>query len=146
MDLQILDQALPTEFEFYHLGKVSRDRSDQLPEIQFFDKMIVGFVLQGDIRGVLLVVFDRGLDVSTYSEMGNILAGQLVTNLSRTRDLDILISAPKVVPTEQAQRLIEQARRLPGGNGIAQQRFLHFNNLCLVNIETLILGEPEIYV
>ncbi|MBY0470108.1 chemotaxis protein CheC [bacterium] len=141
MDLQALEQSLPSEFEFFHLGKVSRDRSATFPQIQFIDKAVVGFTLQGDFRGALLVVFDQGLDVSMYSEMGNIIASQLVTNLSK-QGLDVVISPPKTVGSDQALKLVEQASRLPGGNGIAQQRFLHFNNLYLVNVETLILGEP----
>jgi chemotaxis protein CheY-P-specific phosphatase CheC len=105
MDLQ---SAFPENFEFYNQGMVkedapSRDRDAWVIEP---DSVAAAITLQGDVRGVFLLIFGSSLDFSTYSEMANVLAGKFVTELSEKNGQDVLISPPRRLSFEELCSLI----------------------------------------
>jgi len=115
MNLDHMTGALPQSFEFYHLGKVEiapwqpSDSNALNDEILQRPLHSIAFtIIDEDLsRGVLLVLFDSALDLSTYSELGNTLASQIATRLSQTSGFDAWISPPKVLNPVQLKRLLQ---------------------------------------
>lgn len=116
-----LIESLPESFSFYHLGEVRmQDSAAPSPSLRdggavspfvSTDRLAVAFTLQGDVRGALVLVFDQGLDVSTYSEMGNIIASRMVTRLGDHEGLDVSLSPPRILTAAQLQGLMRSGRR-----------------------------------
>src|SRR4051794_39611054 len=83
--------ALPDQFEFYHLGQVS-----QQPSHAHLDEVCaIAFYLSGDVEAIMILLFSKQLDSSLYSELGNILASQMATQLSNKSGMDLHISPPQ---------------------------------------------------
>lgn len=117
--------ALPDHFPFYDLGEVEsaghRLPEEISPQNSFEDCYAVAFRFYGDVSATLLVVFDKGLDVSVYSELGNILASHAATELARDHDdAQLMISPPRVLGEKQMARLLKE--RGP----FLQRAYLHF--------------------
>src|SRR5687768_3175442 len=95
--LSQIETALPQNFDFYHLGKVILEPVQSFSE----DVYAIAYGLAGDLRAAIVILFDKGLDVSTYSEMGNIIVSQLSTQLSKNEGLDLIVSPPQnLSPTQ----------------------------------------------
>src|SRR4051812_46540740 len=96
---QALSGSLPDAFDFYQLGRVSlagqavSNASFLAAELE--GQARVAFTLKGDLAGLLVLAFDSGLDLSTYMEMGNIIASRLVTAVTQNGKLDVLLSPPE---------------------------------------------------
>jgi hypothetical protein len=109
-----LTSYLPREFPFYHLGTVTLDETVAGPEAvpsdepQFAHSTGVAFQLLGELDDWLVLVFEQGLDVPTYTEMGNIIASQLATQLS-AEGKEAMISPPRELKTPQLVRLLSNA-------------------------------------
>lgn len=133
-------EALPESFPFYHMGNVEVSRQSQVSiEISPEDHVVLGFRLLGDMRGILFVIFDRGLDLSMYTEMGNILASRFATRLSEKEDVDVMISAPAEINEEEFHRSItvSQATRL------IHRTYVHDHNQISIPVQMLVLPMPS---
>ncbi|MCM2324398.1 MAG: hypothetical protein NDJ90_14160 [Oligoflexia bacterium] len=109
----MLREALPEGFDFYSLGTLvvapeptgTLDDPAELAELAF-----VAFRYSGDEQGLILTAFDRGLDSSMYTEMGNVLASRFADRLSRLSDgVGVGISPPLALEAEPARRLLQAA-------------------------------------
>lgn len=113
---ETISHALPERFPFYHLGEVSpasdavSSSGDLPPAEALAEAEIVGFRISGELQGLALILFERGLDLSTYTEMGNLLAGRFVTRLSSEQGIDAMISAPFIPSEAQLSRVRETVR------------------------------------
>ncbi len=133
MSLERLAGALPEKFEFYHLGTVATApdlagiesdleiRPEQLLWESFDEDTKVAFTIRGDLSGVLVFSFETGLDVSTYMEMGNVIASRMVTRLSNDEGLDLMISPPQLLSRRALERLAQAVS--PGS--VAHRIYLH---------------------
>lgn len=110
-----LIHALPDEFEFYHLGNVLienegptgaslADENEDLAKV-LEDSTAIGFRLQGELRALLVILVEKGLDIPTYSELGNVIASRLATRLSEDSDLEVLISPPQILSSSHVDLL-----------------------------------------
>ncbi|MGK5086301.1 hypothetical protein WDW86_01985 [Bdellovibrionota bacterium FG-2] len=116
---ETLQMALPESFPFYHLGEVTKltpalPHEKKIPVLAPSDELkTIGYSLQGDFQGVLLVQFDRSLDFSVYAEMGNIIASQLVTTLSARKEMDLAVSPPQKISKSVFQSLLKVGKDFP---------------------------------
>jgi hypothetical protein len=97
-------EALPEQFEFYHLGEVKQTMTDQIVDLD--RKHIVAFRFYGDTQGVLLILFNEGLDASLYTEMGNIIASRSAQGLGEKDGIGVMITPPSTLKKTVAERLI----------------------------------------
>ncbi len=84
-----LSSAFPAHFPFYHLGTVELADETTAPQAfdSFHDMRAIGYALHEE-RAALILLFDQGLDPSTYSEMGNIIASRLSSAISPPRNME----------------------------------------------------------
>lgn len=138
---------LPEHFEFYDQGEVGqalRSLSDSpsgetvlpLAPESTADKFGIMILIQGDIKGVLIALFDNGLDNSMYSEMVNVIASRLADRLSAEDEVDVVISPPKVLDTESLERTLTQV--LKDQKLVTRGTYIHLNRGNSVRFETLI--------
>lgn len=139
--METLLHALPEAFPFYHLGTVQADGAasarlelDGLRDLQ--EKFAVAFRFSGDFNGILITLFDRGLDLSTYTEMGNILASQFATRLSAGGGADVMISPPETVAAAGIARLASAP-------GTVRRTYKHHFNEMIVPVELLVAPQPR---
>lgn len=135
--LEQLSQALPEEFEFYHLGKVLAQTAElhDFPNLE--DTLAMGYAFNGDTNGILIAIFDRGLDSSTYSEMGNILASQFATRLSKNNELDVMIGPPKELSENTLGHLSRSA------SSTLARTYHHLYNGKIIPVQVLVLPLGE---
>lgn len=135
-----LDSLLPRAFEFYHLGQVTlSDEPTPLPmpfahTMPLFsdERIAVAFSLQGESHGALVMLFDGSLDVSTYSEAGNIIASRLATSLAAQDGREVTVSPPRVVSHERLQQMLN------GGTASAKT-YLHQQGQRTIRLTALVL-------
>jgi len=135
-------QAFPTSFDFYHMGTVhAREGSPfatfELESALLKDSHAVGFWIEADSRALMILLFDRELDHSTYTEMGNILASRLATELSRRHGIDTLISPPRVLSMARVERAARSASAATPR--VLQKTYVHQHKNRHVPVEVLIL-------
>jgi hypothetical protein len=128
-----IESALPEAMPFYHLGEVRLSEEILPTQKELAEMEVLGFSFQGDLRGLMLVLFDPGLDASVYAEMGNLIAANTATRLSRERALDVLISPPKKLETALVSKIIDQ------GSMIIHRTYLHVHQGKSVPVQTWIL-------
>jgi len=90
-------RAFPEKIELYHLGPVTIEKTASASlanELNASDFFPLCFSFHGDQRGLLLLLLDRHLDLSLYSELGNLLASAIATELSNQNGIDVMISPP----------------------------------------------------
>ncbi|MEK6706654.1 MAG: hypothetical protein AABZ06_12790 [Bdellovibrionota bacterium] len=137
IDIPPLISALPTEFEFYHLGNVKLSPGEPVEfanlESLVDDYFAIAFSFLGDLRSVLVILFDRDLDVSTYTEMGNVLASQIAVHLNKEEGLDVMISPPHVLNPTQLRKLLAY------GAPIIRKKYLHSHGNRIVTVQTLLI-------
>ncbi|MGK5084160.1 hypothetical protein WDW37_12760 [Bdellovibrionota bacterium FG-1] len=105
-----LIESLPKQFSFYHLGEVRLTPSVSVPSDETTlpkNPVAVAFSVEGDVRGSMLLLFEEGLDVSVYSEMGNVIASQMVTSLAEKEGVDLYISPPKILSSVQLSTILK---------------------------------------
>jgi hypothetical protein len=99
-------QALPRGFDFYHLGRIelidpSQTSGGATPEnarnALAMGHFGIGFRLEGEAQGGLVLLVGEGLDASTYSEAGNIIASQLASRLSAEQNIEVTVSPPRIL-------------------------------------------------
>jgi CheY-specific phosphatase CheX len=142
--LRLID-ALPERFDFYHLGEVQKTSfTVQAPKVTeeilatIEDYSAISFSLFGDIRGVLIFLFDKGLDASTYTEMGNILASQLASHLAERHGVDEMISPPILANSERVASLLKAQ------TDIATQSYTHVHQGNSVTVRMLIIPSSDL--
>ncbi len=108
-----LNQALPENIPFYHLGVVSRsgtiegtsDHPMAWADLDAEGRHAFAFTLYaGEMPGTLVLLFDQGLDASIYSEIGNVMASRLADALGA------MPSPPRSLSPKGAERLLRAAR------------------------------------
>lgn len=107
-NLALLSQLLPEKIEFYHLGEVrlEQPRSNMAltgSDLDLRNRTAISFTLRGELQAAVVLLVRQGLDISMYSELGNIIASRLVTRLSDEREIDDVLSAPRVIAAEQLE-------------------------------------------
>ncbi|OFZ18365.1 MAG: hypothetical protein A2X94_12515 [Bdellovibrionales bacterium GWB1_55_8] len=133
-----LMNALPEQFDFYHLGTVNLEPehthpiSEKLPD----DAMAVAFQLSGDVSAALVLHFEKGLDPSIYSEMGNVIASRVATNLSKMENLDILVSPPRLLSEKHWENL-SQGHKLTG------RTYLHLHRGISIRLHAILINPPQ---
>jgi hypothetical protein len=109
-------EAMPSQFNFYHLGQVQLSEN----EIGFQDLQVrgVGFQVFGDVSVFLMILFASDLDFSIYAELGNVIASQLASQLSRMKNIEVMISSPQDLSNLMLKRLrnIEPIFRMSYGH------------------------------
>lgn len=136
--LELLSNALPEKFSFYHLGEITlapKDEKTALPS-NLQDHVALGFTLQGDWQAALVLIFDRGLDLSTYSEAGNIVASKLVTRLSQEHGVDLVLSPPTEIEEKQLGLLEKNSLNS------AMRIYFHSYGKNLIPVQTWIFTGP----
>jgi predicted phosphatase len=134
--LQTLERSLPEQFPFYHLGEISAESSPspiRISKLELAGRAAVGVSLLGDVRALLLVLVEEGLDLSLYSEVANILASQLSNRLAISEGMDVVISAPSPVSAERLQTLLRPEREA------AVRRYLHRDGQSTIQVEAVLL-------
>lgn len=111
--ISALSESFPERIPFYHLGEValSDTREREAAPLSDPDLRCVGFQLQGDISGLVAILFDAGLDLSTYTELGNLLASRIATELSQRVGVDVLISPPRSLSLDRLTRILESTEQ-----------------------------------
>jgi hypothetical protein len=134
--LNLLTQSLPENFSFYHLGQIALRDSSRPSQVLFDpndDRAALAYHFRGDIQATVVFLLEPGLDVSMYSEAGNIIASKLATVLADKHGVDVVISSP--VRLERAQlNLLASAT-----NEIAEKTYVHSHAGKDVLLETLLL-------
>ena len=105
----LLEESLPPSFDFYHLGRIELD--DAKIPIDLEGHFAIGFRFEGEARGVLLLLVGEGLDASTYSEAGNIIASRMASDLYAHHGLDVTISPPHVLSDKQLKAVFAAGTR-----------------------------------
>jgi hypothetical protein len=134
--LSLISQSLPETFPFYGMGDVSlvkNPKSTSPISALVEGKDGVSFKLLGEPAVLLVVLFDKNLDSSMYSELGNILASKLCTGLSEEGEGDLMITPPYPLKSEQLKRLASV------GLPFIHRSYEHVNQDKTVLIEALIL-------
>jgi hypothetical protein len=103
-------EALPQGFEFYHLGRIELEAR---PTHGGDDNIAIAYRIEGELRGLLLLLLDETLDTSVYSEAGNIIASQLVSKLSDQEGLELTLSPPRILSSGQLRALRIQDHEQP---------------------------------
>jgi hypothetical protein len=129
---QVLD-ALPERFQFYHLGDVEL----QSYEIHVEDTSAVAIQLFGDLRALVVVLFPKDLDVSTYSELGNVLASKIANHMSLQNQIDIVISPPQILNRTQIDQLSKSE------SSITKRTYTHCYKNTVIPVSTWILPAPS---
>ncbi len=103
----------PELIHFYNLGTVELNKASiSVPqnEHEFLllleNNHVLLFTLYGDEQKMLFILFDKNIDLSTYKELGNILASQIADKISGIRKEVVLVSPPLILSTSVAQELI----------------------------------------
>ncbi len=128
--LQVMN-ALPQQFDFYHLGKIQL----QGTEIFIENTQSIGFQFIGDLSAWMIVFFQSTLDASMYAEVGNLLASQVATQLYFKNGLEVMISPPQSFTQAQVQSLCHSSV-----SEIRRQTYCHFYQNSVIPIETWVIS------
>lgn len=108
--LTLLSQLLPEKIDFYHMGEVRLEppRAQLALSAQDLDlrnRTAISFTLRGELQAAVVLLVRNDLDISMYSELGNIITSQLVTRLSDEKEIDDVLSAPRIIEAEKLEFL-----------------------------------------
>ena len=134
-------RALPQTLEFYHLGEVKLQHPHSMPdsgsEVDFQESSVIGFQIFGESKATILFFFAKDLDVSVYSELGNLLTSQIANQVSRENHIDVLISPPRRINIKQVEQMIQNHPPL------LKRTYIHFCKNQRVPIITWLLPTPS---
>ncbi len=102
--------------------------SSEPTALDLHEHTAVAFQINGDVQGVLLLLFDFGLDSDMYAEVGNVIASRFVAQL------DAVISPPKTLNHSQLERLMRSQKPL------LRASYLHHYEKTVVPLTVLLLG------
>ena len=140
-----VNQAMPGDFDFYNLGKVTPSPLESVESIEDFAENCVGVAFSiypmkdaegstAALRTLMLAVFEDGLDPDVYSEVGNIIASRFAGGLSRMLSEDIMITPPLLLKPAAVQRLTRLKRQT-----LSHRRYFHSFDSKLIPIDVLVL-------
>lgn len=127
-----LRSAMPERFPFYHLGLV--ERTEAPLDLGTTDRLAFAFGIYGEFQGTLVLLVERGIDTSVYSEIGNTMASLFATRLSARGELT-QISAPKMLDSLSLGRVFNLSRI------ILTERYLHMAQGRVIPMEVMLLGD-----
>ena len=129
----------PESFAFYHLGKVEKISSQE--QTDFSNRVGVSFNLYGESTSLIVLLFDQKLDVSTYTEMGNVLASRIASKLGNDSGLETMISPPRFLTTEQLQSQISPVLNALASSGVSiqAQDYAHNHGETSVALQLLLI-------
>lgn len=134
--LDLLTQSLPENISFYHLGEIAL-RDSVKPQKTALnssdDRAALAYTLRGDIQAAVVLLIEPGLDLSMYSEAGNIIASRLATELADKHGIDVVLSPPTRLERSQLQLLASTTPE------IAEKTYVHTYAGKDVLLETLLL-------
>lgn len=122
--------ALPQEFDFYHLGKVKQEPSHE----DFKEYSAVAFQFYGEWSAILVLLFSKELDFDLYAEMGNILASRIVMQLNQEKGLDLMISPPQVIQEKTLERMTQNAKL------VLHHSYTHLYQNSVIPVKTLLFS------
>ncbi len=134
-------RAFPEQIQLYHLGPVTIEKNASAvapSELSATDYFPLCFSFHGDQRGLLLLLLDRNLDLSLYSELGNLLASAIATELSNQNGIDVMISPPYSLNESRLRELLAA-----NDSKLIRRTYLHQS----VRVEAFILpseASPEV--
>ena len=117
-----LQNSLPGEFAFYHLGTVRPETSvaSAFPtNLEALGLKAVAFSIYGEARGVAVAIFARDTDESMFIELGNTLASRFADALAAGRGI-VMVSPAVPLSTSQYGSLLSQAAPVTRRYEIAQ--------------------------
>jgi hypothetical protein len=126
--------ALPSQFDFYHMGTVETGPTGQ--ELSFESMCAFGYRIQGDLVGTLILLFDEGQDSSMYSEMGNILASRIATALGNRDEIYLTVSPPTSLTNATVRILLQTTQPA------YRRTYLHIHENNTTRVEAIILASP----
>ena len=119
-DLNLFD-ALPSGFEFYHVGKVVSTTPSAAPAKT---RLAVSYTLYGELRGMVVVLFENASDEGLFAEVGNIISARFCSNIVnsyKALDLDIMMTPPKPLNLQQMKRLEKNYQTILSKNYLLQK-------------------------
>jgi hypothetical protein len=138
-EITIIGDALPNHIHFYHLGEVTlkNEIHTNLDEIDdhWPQNVSIGFRLSGDLKALLILLFSKDLDSSTYYELGNLLASQIANKLHSQQGLSIFISPPVQLNAGRVIQILRLQKK------IFCKTYVHSYKNLLIPIETLVLPD-----
>ncbi len=87
------DKILPQSFNFYSLGQVVLQQSAGKSTDQTGKTQIL-YTIEGDTKLFVTLLLDPTLDLSIYSEVGNIIAARMASALEQNSKTDWMITPP----------------------------------------------------
>jgi hypothetical protein len=132
-----LVNALPLQFDFYHLGKVEQ----QTFPFELKNMNGVAFRIYGDLNALMIVLFDKDLDHTVYSELGNLLASSLVTRIHQEKGIDLMISPPQAIQHGLLEQVLQQM--ISNAQPIIRRTYTHVFKNSIIPVETLVLSVPS---
>ena len=133
--------SFPEGFAFYHLGKVEKIGHSETSESAFLNRVGVSFNLYGEETSLIVLLFDKTLDVSTYTEMGNVLASRIASRLGNDSGLETMISPPRFLSSEQLQSQVSPVLSALENSGIRiqVQDYAHNHGENSISLQLLII-------
>jgi hypothetical protein len=130
-----LSQALPSSFNFYHLGTIELQSSPPQTSSILEDQAVIGlaFKLNGDLNASFILLVEPDLDLSIYSEVGNILASKLVNQLYSSHNLQVGITPPYQLSYKQIIKIMGE------GSPFTRQTYFHVYENQIIQLETLLV-------
>jgi len=128
-----LIEAFPRDFGFYHLGRVELQNPDEFAVNEREDQSAIAFRIYGDLEAWVVILFEKNLDISTYSELGNILVSKIATHLNLNNGLDVLVEPPRMIVPSQFEGALRNS------NTAVRKSYAHFHKNLIIPIDTWVL-------
>ncbi len=136
--------VFPGGFDFYDLGRVvpGQEPGDSVEDMQD-DRMGVAFSVYPmdekepgaeGLRTLLLAVFEEGLELEIYTEIGNVIASRFAGGLSKLLSEEVMITPPLTLKPAAVQRLIQMKRQT-----ITRKRYIHSFQNKVIPIDIMVL-------
>ncbi len=93
-------KILPQSFNFYSLGQVVLQQSPGRITDQT-GKTEILYIIEGDTKIFMTLLLDSTLDLSIYSEMGNIIAARVASTLEQNSNTDWMITPPVCIQSNE---------------------------------------------
>jgi hypothetical protein len=104
MRIDRYQSALPRKFDFYSEGQVLFQGSTPAnPSTQ--NKVGILYRVEGETKVLLTLLAGAELDLSLYSEIGNIMAAKMAHSLEKTQTIEWMISPPRILTEAETNRV-----------------------------------------
>ena len=127
-----LEKALPRHFHFYSFGEIqlNGEKTESVLEDHGLEEIysIAFQIYLEDEKLLMLMLFNKGLDESTYTEIGNIISGQTASNLSN----EAMVSPPFRLSGSRLKTLLQHYE--PDST----QNYVHYYQNNIIPIQLLV--------